>query len=160
MSFTTRIQRVVLIDDSENDNFFHEIALRRAGFDGEIQIFESGERALEFLVRDQIGVPTLILLDINMPGMNGFEVARALSDRLQPRTALQLHLLTSSAWSVDKATAQSIGIIRSYLVKPLTKEMAASLIDVECFIGRCPAETAAAGTASAPAAGWGGGPGP
>ncbi|WP_332745847.1 response regulator [Hydrogenophaga sp.] len=134
MIFTTPIQRVVLIDDSENDNFFHEIALRKAGFDGEIRIFESGERALEFLLRDQIGVSTLILLDINMPGMNGFEVARALTDRLQPRAALQLHMLTSSAWSVDKAAAQSIGIIRNYLVKPLTKETAATLLDVECFI--------------------------
>lgn len=134
MSFTTPIQRVVLIDDSENDNFFHEIALRKAGFDGEIQIFESGERALEFLVQDQIGVSTLVLLDINMPGMNGFDVARALNDRLQPRAALQVHMLTSSAWSVDKATAESIDLIRNYLVKPLTKETAAALLDVECLI--------------------------
>ncbi|MBT9462818.1 response regulator [Hydrogenophaga sp.] len=134
MSVTAPIQRVVLIDDSENDNFFHEIALRKAGFDGEIQIFESGERALEFLVQDQISVSTLVLLDINMPGMNGFDVARALTDRLQPRAALQVHMLTSSAWSVDKATAQSIDLIRNYLVKPLTKEAAAALLDVECFI--------------------------
>ncbi len=133
MSFTTPIQRVVLIDDSENDNFFHEIALRKAGFDGEIRIFESGERALEFLEQDQISVCTLVLLDINMPGMNGFDVARALSDRLQPLAALQVHMLTSSAWSVDKATAESIDLIRNYLVKPLTKETAAALLDVECF---------------------------
>ncbi len=133
MSGAASIQRVVLIDDSENDNFFHEIALRKAGFDGEIRVFESGERALEFLERDQISVCTLVLLDINMPGMNGFDVARALSDRLQPLAALQVHMLTSSAWSVDKATAESIDLIRNYLVKPLTKETAAALLDVECF---------------------------
>ncbi|MES2839634.1 MAG: response regulator [Pseudomonadota bacterium] len=133
MSGAASIQRVVLIDDSENDNFFHEIALRKAGFDGEIRVFESGERALEFLERDQISVCTLVLLDINMPGMNGFDVARALSDRLQPLAALQVHMLTSSAWSVDKATAESIDLIRNYLVKPLTKETAAALLHVECF---------------------------
>jgi CheY-like chemotaxis protein len=126
------VQRIVLIDDSENDNFFHEIALRKAGFGGEVRIFETGESALDFLLQDQVSVPTVVFLDINMPGMNGFEVARALSDRLQPQAELQLNMLTSSAWSVDKATAESIGIIRNYLVKPLTQAMAAGLITPLC----------------------------
>ena len=65
------VQRVVLIDDSENDNFFPQRALRKAGFGGEIVIFESGERALDFLLQDQVSVPTVVFLDINMPGMNG-----------------------------------------------------------------------------------------
>ena len=128
MSNTVTFQRVVLIDDSENDNFFHERALRKAGFGGEILVFESGEPALEFLLLDQIAVPTLVLLDINMPGMNGFAVARGLSKGLQPRAAMQLNMLTSSAWSVDKVTAESIDLIHSYLVKPLTREMAAGLL--------------------------------
>lgn len=122
------VQRVVLIDDSENDNFFHEIALRKAGFGGEVRIFESGESALDFLLQDRVSVPTVVFLDINMPGMNGFEVARALSDQLRPQAELQLNMLTSSAWSVDKATAESIGLIQNYLVKPLTPDMAADLI--------------------------------
>ncbi len=128
MNQAAPIQRVVLIDDSENDNFFHEIALRKAGFAGEVRIFETGESALEFLLQDQVSVPTVVFLDINMPGMNGFEVARALSDRLHPQAELQLNMLTSSAWSVDKATAGSIGLIQHYLVKPLTPDMAAGLI--------------------------------
>jgi DNA-binding response OmpR family regulator len=126
------VQRVVLIDDSENDNFFHEIALRKAGFGGEVRIFETGESALDFLLQDRVSVPTVVFLDINMPGMNGFEVARALSDRLQPQAELQLNMLTSSAWSVDKATAGSIGLIRNYLVKPLTSDMVADLITPLC----------------------------
>ena len=126
------VQRVVLIDDSENDNFFHEIALRKAGFGGEVRIFESGESALDFLLQDRVSVPTVVFLDINMPGMNGFEVARALSDQLRPQAELQLNMLTSSAWSVDKATAESIGLIQHYLVKPLTAEMAAGLVMPLC----------------------------
>ncbi len=128
MNHLTPVQRVVLVDDSENDNFFHEIALRKAGFGGEIRVFEGGEGALEFLLQDQIAVSTVVFLDINMPGMNGFDVARALGARLRPKAAFQLNLLTSSAWSVDKATAASIGLIRNYLVKPLTAEMAAGLL--------------------------------
>lgn len=131
MTILRAAQRVVLIDDSENDNFFHEIALRKAGFGGEILVFESGERALEFLLQDQVRVPTVVFLDINMPGMNGFEVARALNDGLHPQAGLQLNMLTSSAWSVDQATAASIGLVSNYVVKPLTAEMAAGLISLE-----------------------------
>lgn len=131
MTQATPVQRVVLIDDSENDNFFHEIALRRAGFGGEILVFEGGERALTFLLQDQVAVSTVVLLDINMPGMNGFEVARALGAQLRPKAAFQLNMLTSSAWSVDKATAQDIALISQYLVKPLTAEMAAGLVTLE-----------------------------
>ena len=87
MIHLTPVQRVVLVDDSENDNFFHEIALRKAGFGGEIRVFEGGEGALEFLLQDQIAVSTVVFLDINMPGMNGFDVARALGARLRPKAA-------------------------------------------------------------------------
>lgn len=128
------VQRVVLIDDSDNDNFFHEIALRKAGFRGEVIVFEGGERALEFLLQDQTSVSTVVFLDINMPGMNGFDVARALSARLPEQANLQLNMLTSSAWSVDRATADSIGLIRHYLVKPLTADMAAGLIHQESSV--------------------------
>ena len=137
MNTPRTVQRVVLIDDSENDNFFHEIALRKSGFSGEIVIFESGERALDFLLGAPATVSTMVFLDINMPGMNGFEVARALSERLPGQAELQLNILPSSAWSVDKATAESIDLIQNYLVKPLTKEMAAGLIARE-DIGVCP----------------------
>ena len=123
-------QRVILVDDSEHDNFFHDLALRKSGFAGEIKIYDKGEDALEFLLQDRVSVPTLVLMDINMAGMGGFELARALDEQLEPGVPLQLHMLTSSSWSVDRATSDSIGRIQSYLVKPLTQETAAALIDL------------------------------
>lgn len=35
-------ERIVLIDDNEDDNFFHEIVIRKAGFQGELRVFENG----------------------------------------------------------------------------------------------------------------------
>ena len=130
MNHDTHTQRVILIDDSEHDNFFHDIAVRRCGFHGEIKIFDKGEDALDFLLNDRVSVPTLVFMDINMAGMGGFELARTLEEQLEPGVPLQLHMLTSSSWSVDKAMAESIGLIQSYLVKPLTRETAAALIDL------------------------------
>lgn len=63
-----------------------------------------------------------------MPGMNGFAVARALSERLHPKAAFALNMLTSSSWSVDQATANTIGLIRHHAVKPLTPDTVAGLL--------------------------------
>jgi len=128
MQHDTQTQRVILVDDSDNDNFFHDIALRKCGFDGEIKIYDKGEDALEFLLQDRVSVPTVVFMDINMAGMGGFELARALDELLEPGVPLQLHMLTSSSWSLDRDRANAIGRIQSYLTKPLTKETAAALI--------------------------------
>lgn len=129
MNHDQAIARVVLVDDSGNDNFFHEMALKKAGFEGEIRVFENSSEALAYLLADQISVPTLVLLDINMPVMNGFEVARALHAQLRPLCNVQVHMLTSSAWKEDVATARSIPLVSEFLIKPLTKTMAASLLN-------------------------------
>jgi CheY-like chemotaxis protein len=128
MQHDTQTQRVILVDDSDNDNFFHDIALRKCGFDGEIKIYDKGEDALEFLIQDRVSVPTVVFMDINMAGMGGFELARALDELLEPGVPLQLHMLTSSSWSLDRDRANAIGRIQSYLTKPLTKETASALI--------------------------------
>lgn len=130
MTQDTHTQRVILVDDSANDNFFHDIALRKCGFRGEIKVFEKGEEALAFLLEDRVSVPTLVFMDINMCGMGGFELARALDERLAPSVPLQVHMLTSSAWPVDRDTANAISRIKSFQTKPLTRETAAALIDL------------------------------
>ena len=69
------IERVILIDDNESDNVYHEIMIRRAGFAGEILVFENGVDGLRYLETTDLDRPTYIFLDINMPMMDGFEVA-------------------------------------------------------------------------------------
>ena len=69
------IERIILIDDNDSDNVYHEIMIKRAGFAGEIVVFESGIEALRFLESTDLDIPTYIFLDINMPMMDGFEVA-------------------------------------------------------------------------------------
>lgn len=128
MTHDTPTQRVILVDDSDHDNFFHDRALRKGGFVGEIKVYGKGEDALAFLLQDRVSVPTLVFMDVNMSGMGGFELARALDEKLDPDVPLQMHMLTSSSWPVDRATAGSIGRIQSFLPKPLTVETAAALI--------------------------------
>lgn len=123
-----KFQRVVLIDDNETDNFFHSLAVEKAGFKGELLVFDQPADALAYLLEDQISVPTCVLLDINMPQINGFTVARTLAERLKPHAGFSLFMLSSSNWSADAREAKGIPLIAGFLVKPLTTSTAAKLL--------------------------------
>ncbi|EHR70857.1 response regulator with CheY-like receiver domain and winged-helix DNA-binding domain [Burkholderiales bacterium JOSHI_001] len=122
------IQRIVLVDDSEPDNVFHEAVLRRAGFDGDLQVFEHAEQALRYLRELPDGPVCLVLLDINMPGMDGWEFAQAAGPILQSKPTVVLVMLTSSSSEEDRRHAREIGCIHGFLTKPLTKQLAQDLL--------------------------------
>lgn len=112
-------QRFILIDDNEADNVYHEIMIRRAGFDGEILVFESGIDALAFFMQDLLDEPTCIFLDINMPMMDGFEMAEQATPLLINKPSLVLLMLTSSGSPADRERADALPIIQGYVTKPL-----------------------------------------
>ena len=115
-------KRFLLIDDNEADNVFHEIMIQRAGFTGEVLVFESGEDALDFFRSDGMDVPTCIFLDINMPGLDGFEVAEQATELLADKPAVMLVMLTSSGSPADRDRAAALPIIKGYVTKPLEVE--------------------------------------
>lgn len=69
----TRFECIMLIDDNKVDNFFHERVIKKNDISENIIIKESGEEALLYLNEKNSLKPELIFLDINMPGMNGWE---------------------------------------------------------------------------------------
>jgi DNA-binding response OmpR family regulator len=70
------IQQILAVDDNENMRSLLQIILEQAGF--EVLTAASGEEAL--MVMRRRGVPHLALLDVNMPEMNGFELARSIRE--------------------------------------------------------------------------------
>jgi CheY-like chemotaxis protein len=123
-----RTQRVVLIDDNRLDNVFHDWALREAGYKGDISVFESGELALEGLKEIDLDKRTVIFLDINMPGMDGFTVAEKLVPMLAGKPNVTLVMLTSSDAKEDRARAKSIESVRGYVTKPLAENIVKELL--------------------------------
>ena len=112
--------RVLLIDDNEADNVYHELVLRRAGFGGELVVHESAELALVSLNSDlHPRKSTLIFLDINMPGMDGFQFVDAAAAVLSEVNPVILVMLTSSTADKDIRRAKELPLIRDYLIKPL-----------------------------------------
>src|SRR5690606_27580198 len=120
--------RFILIDDSDADNVFHEIMIRRAGFSGEVRVFDNGVAALEFLRADPLTLSTCIFLDINMPVLDGFEVAQQASELLSGKPATVLMMLTSSDAPQDRQRAAELPVIQGYVTKPLTAEVVRQML--------------------------------
>lgn len=123
--------RVLMVDDNENDLLFTRIALQRCGVDYEVQAFERAHEALDMLsTRPDHGVD-LILLDINMPGMDGFGFLQAF-EALPPvqRGRAVVVMLSSSSDPADHTRAAGHASVRGFLSKPLTKAAAADLVQL------------------------------
>lgn len=123
-----RFKRVILVDDNDADNVFHEVVIQRAGFDGLFLAFEDPVQALRELTNGPLIEPTLVLLDINMPVMDGFAFARELGPVKLRQELLTVVMLTSSNSEEDRASARGIATVDGYVVKPLLVERAQQLL--------------------------------
>jgi two-component system response regulator len=114
---------ILLVDDNPDDVDLAILALKRNHLDCDVVVARTGFEALKMLHGDDVLDPTLrilpkvVLLDINMPVMNGFDVLKAL--RAHPRTqALPVVILTSSREEQDIASGYANGA-NSYIRKPV-----------------------------------------
>lgn len=122
---------IMLIDDNKIDNFFHERVIKKADAAKTIISVESGEEALDYLKKVNGNPrPDLIFLDINMPGMNGWEFLehyRQLDKSLQ--SGMVVVMLSTSQNPDDHEMAKTHGILSDFKTKPLTKEMLADILE-------------------------------
>ena len=122
---------ILIIDDDSVCNFINTRIAQTSGFFREIWSVSNGKEALEIF--DQTGkgtiaTPDIILLDLNMPVMSGFDFIQALNRLEIPnKEAISIIMLTSSDSIVDRQYAVSLGI-RYYLLKPLTLNNLQSVI--------------------------------
>jgi two-component system response regulator len=117
-------QPILLVEDNPNDIDLTRMAFRKEGVKNELIVAEDGRQALAYLLSDvkQPGVeqnplPAFVLLDLKLPGMDGFEVLRRI--RLESRTRqLPVIILTSSNEDRDLTLAYALGA-NSYIRKPI-----------------------------------------
>jgi two-component system, response regulator len=116
---------LLLVEDSTSDRELTLMALTRGrAFPHRVQTAQDGVEALDLLFcrgahsgRDRSDRPRVVLLDVNMPLMNGLEVLREIKAAEDMRV-VPVVMLTSSAEQRDLATSYALGA-NSYVVKPV-----------------------------------------
>jgi len=105
--------RILLVDDNEINTLVASAVLEKWGI--EVSTAGSGQEALELVDREQ-GRFDLVLMDLHMPGMNGFEAASALRARYASDT-LPIVALTAAAFEEDREHCKEVGM-NDFLAKP------------------------------------------
>lgn len=103
---------IVVIDDSEADRFILRRVLGKTSLPNEVIDFEDGRTFLEHLDRIERGeaeLPALILTDINMPGLSGFDVVSKIRERPAFSDLPVVVMVTSSEATRDIDRAKEVG---------------------------------------------------
>jgi len=124
---------ILLAEDLENDVLLIRHALVKAGVKNPFHVVRDGEECLAYLhgtgkyaSRDEFPLPDLLLLDLKMPKVDGFEVLAEVRSN-KDFSALRIIVLTSSDQVYDVNKAYDLGA-NSFLVKPLDFENLTALV--------------------------------
>lgn len=129
----SKLNKILLVDDDETSNFLTELMLKEMDLAQDVIISLNGEEALDYIknhceTKDQC--PELILLDINMPVMDGFEFLEEfekIKDGYKNKK-LNIVMLTSSNYFKDFEKAKKFNV-RGYINKPLTEEKIIQILE-------------------------------
>ncbi len=133
--------RVLLVDDSIDDNFINTRLLRKTGFTAHVEVMKDGLDALRYLREladspepDENAIPRVVFLDIRMPKVDGFEFLAAFEALPESfRRRMVVVILTSSLLTIDRERAAGYSALVHYMIKPLTRQKLEELKDKLSF---------------------------
>ena len=115
---------ILLVEDNPDDIALTLRAFKKSSILNKVITIEDGQEALEYFLckgryeaKDPQDLPSVVLLDINLPKINGFEVLKAIRDN-RPTKLLPVVILTSSKEELDIKNGYSLGA-NSYIRKPV-----------------------------------------
>lgn len=120
--------RYLLVEDQPADQFYTKVLIDNHQPDSSLTIAEDGEQALDILEQQSATAeegmpgPDVILLDINMPRMDGFEFLEEFTCRVEQGELRQrpvIIMLTSSDDISDRTRASGFDCVKGYLTKPI-----------------------------------------
>ncbi|PUB10840.1 response regulator [Yoonia sediminilitoris] len=114
---------LMMVDDNAVDQMLYRRIVERSGLVSNLFQYTSPVEALDYLLMDALPRPDLILLDINMPEMDGFEFLEKSTDALGPDMCPVFVMLTTSLNQNDKGRAKRFCVVKDFLNKPLTLDV-------------------------------------
>ncbi len=129
---------VVIVDDSDADRYIVKRRLSKSGDFGEVKEARDGVVFLDEFFNGPVLVetedsPLLVLMDVNMPGLNGFETIEELQRRVaagEGPASLVVMMFTSSSNPEDLALAEKLSSVKGYIQKPLDQEGIAKILEI------------------------------
>jgi CheY-like chemotaxis protein len=120
------VNLVALIDDDEIVKFIGAKVIESTHLVNKIKTFSNGEEAIDFLKSNSKNpdqLPEIILLDLNMPIMDGFEFLEKYI-LLEPKLGkkITIYIVSSSMSPTDIERINQISEVSDYIIKPITKE--------------------------------------
>ena len=110
------INKILVVDDSPTERHFLGGILTNRGY--QVVMAENGEEAIAMAKQEK---PDLILMDVVMPGLNGFQVTRAITKDDETRH-IPVIMCTTKGQETDKIWAMRQGA-RDYVTKPVTQDV-------------------------------------
>src|SRR6201986_3980116 len=136
MSSINQPVSILLVDDDEINNFISIKLIKKALLNTEIMACLNGRFAIDQLLsiqkKDPAKLPDYILLDINMPIMNGWEFLDEYKRlNIDPLGKSKIYIISSSVFSNDINKARSYSQVRDFISKPLNVDKIIELFKVE-----------------------------
>ena len=120
------LPKLFLAEDDAIFSMLMKRSLKKLGYDEQLVVFKNGQELLTEIkanTTSEEGLPDIILLDLNMPVMDGWQFLDAIItfyDTL-PKS-IDIYVLSSSIFTADIEKAKKYKIVNDYLVKPVSRE--------------------------------------
>jgi len=116
-----KFKHILLVDDDKVSNFITERFLQDSDLVDNLEIVLNGQEALSYFDHCTNAFPDLVLLDINMPLMNGIEFLEFF-DKSSFHGNSKIAILTTSNMEEDKSSTMKFSNVIAYVEKPLSLE--------------------------------------
>jgi CheY-like chemotaxis protein len=118
---------IILVDDDPINNLINKRLITKLDLSDKVEEYLDAEKAIERIKNLKVKDKVLILLDINMPVMNGWDFLNSYTEKFSDRKD-KIVMLSSSIEAQDRQRAFSFDVVDGFLEKPLTPEKMKSIL--------------------------------
>ncbi|TMM57245.1 response regulator [Maribacter algarum] len=128
------LNSILLVDDDEISNLFNKIFIGKLNLNVDVDFVLNGREALDLLIPSEeyttVLMPCLLLLDIKMPLMDGWQFLEAYEEQVSAeiKDEITIIMLTTSKNEGDKIKAMKNPIIKEFIQKPLSEKALRTLV--------------------------------
>lgn len=116
MKFNADQMLIFLADDDEDDRFFFKSAVEEMEFNSKLTLFNSGHELMDYLNNDENSKPHILFLDLNMPGLSGFDCLRSIRSNQKLRDmSVAIYSTSNAEQDIEETLSEGANI---YIHKP------------------------------------------